>query len=564
MANTELRREPAAVKNFFDAVGQAAKGESNAGRMSVTAGAAAAVLADGNIKVPVAVSDLLGKYKPEAHGAILDSVLQGSEKYKREHGYMPDPSLIEFAIRSAHQSTLPLQQLTEGKIRLDNASSTHHDQLSLQPATAIVAILAQLAEAIPYAAYLPADVKNNEARLAILSHLAYSDMGEYLTGALLDGTAGGGNYLDSERVCLLSSNGGGGTALTYQVTQKYAPATVGGIAVAAGNVALPLLRGRTVLLVNGLPAGRETGNYGSGSNTIAGSVIIAATSYALSGTVNSDTGAISITSTPALPAGVYLEALAYIDYEKAPTYAPKVGIDATIYQLFARPSRGIVQTGIDASTQIQSELNIDPRGQALLGLRAQYAQERHYRSNAKMLRVASNLSDTWAYGYSSQILQKTRSDIWQNLVPIVAGLSQKMASVTMDHGITTLYLTGELAAQARGLPSTLWEPSGVVDRPGIYRLGRLFGQYDVYYTPKGLIESGGGDVSQILCVGRGSQVGRNPMVLGDAVPPVFLPLAMGTDMVQGDGFYTRNFTEINPHPPSAQGAALINVTGIKS
>ena len=139
-----------------------------------------------------------------------------------------------------------------------------------------------------------------------------------------------------------------------------------------------------------------------------------------------------------------------------------------------------------------------------------------------------------------------------------------MANITANHGITTLYMTGELAAQARGLPSTIWEPSGVVDRPGIYRLGRLFGQYDVYYTPRGLTESGNGDVSQILCVGRATETARNPVVFGDSVPPVFVPLAMGDDMVQGDGFYTRGFVEVNPHLPSAQGAALINVTGIKS
>ena len=560
MADNQPRREPVAVQNFFDAVGETA--QSNGHRKAVTASAAASVLADSSVQVPQSVSMLLGKYKPEAHGAVLDSVLQGAAHYEREHGFAPDATLTEFALHNALQSTRPLAELTEGaRVRLDNATNVHHDQLSLQPATAMVAIMAQFAEAVPYAAYLPADVKSNEARLAILSNIAYSDFGDYLTSSSLDGVAGGGNYLDSERVCLLSTTGGAGP-LAYTVTQK-GSAAVGGIAVSGSNVAMPLLRGRTVILVNGLPSASEAANYSSGSNTIAGQVTIAGTSYALSGTVNTDTGVISITSSPALPAGAVVEALAYIDFERAPTYAPKVGVDATVYKLFARPSRGIVQNSMDAMTQMQGELNLDPRGQALLSLRNQYAQERLYRANAKMKRIAGNLTDTWDYGYTAQIQQKTRPQIWTNLSPILSGLSQRMANATVDHGITTLFVTGELAAQARGLTTDFWQPSGLVDRPGVYRLGKLFGLYDVYYTPKGLTETGGGITSEILCIGRGTTVARNPIVMGDAVPPIFLPLAMGVDMVQGDGFYTRNFTEINPHLPSSQGAALISVINIK-
>lgn len=560
MAPVELRREPVAVKNFFDSVGSAA--ETQGGRRTVTADVARAVVADGSVKMPGSVDALLARYPEAAHGAILDSVLQGVDRYQAEHGFAPDAAFIETALHNAVKTVTPLADLQLG-VRLDSASNSHHDQLSLQPATAIVSIMAQFAEAIPFAQYLPADVKNNEARLAIMTNQANSDFGDYLAGASLDGIAGGGAYLDSERVCVLSVNGGGGTALTYTVTQKASDA-VGGIAPAAGNVALPLLRGRTVILVNGLPAAREAEvTAGSGNNTIAGQAVVNGSSYAISGTVNSDTGAISITSSPALPAGTVVEALAYVDFERAPQHAPKIGTEVQIYKLFARASRGIVQVSVDALTQMQQELSLDPRGQALLSLRAQFAQERHYRALKKMLRIGAGNAATWDYDWAGQKAEKSRDQVWLNLAPVLAALSQQMANDTVDHGITTLYMTGELAAQVKGLPSTIWEGSGITDRPGVYRLGRLFGRYDVYYTPKLLTEAGGGASSQILCVGRATNTARNPIVLGDAVPPLMLPLAMGTDLVQGDGFYTRGFTEINPHTPSAKGAALISVTNIK-
>lgn len=564
----DLARQPLAVKQFFDSCMEARVDVRSGPRAlkRLTADAAAEVVRSASL--PAVVGELLKRFDEKSHGLILDSVLTGMDRFKREHGFEAPADFVEFVIHDAVASCMPLKDLLEGNpvkgFRLDSATNYHHDQLSLNPATPMVAIMAQFAEPIPFAAYLPADVKSNEARLAIMSNKAQSNYGDYLNGDSLDGIAGGGAYLDSERICVMSVNGGGGTAITYTVTAKQSMA-VGGVAVAADNPAVPLLRGRTVILVNGIPAARESeaGAYGTGNNTLAGAIVIGSTSYAIAGTANSDTGVISITSTPALPAGNVVEALAYVDYEKAPQLTPKIGTDVQIYKLYARPSRGLVQSTIDAMTQMQAELALDPRGQAMLSLRAQFNQELHYGALKKMLRIAANLTDSWNYDYTSQIAQKDRSQIWLNLFPILAGLSQRMANQTIDHGISTLYVTGELAAQARGLPSTIWEPSGIVDRPGIYRLGRLNQQYEVYYTPKLLAETNNGQTSQILCIGRGSNTARNPIVRGEAVPPVFLPLGLQADLVQGDGFYTRQTTEINPHEPSARSAALINVTNIK-
>lgn len=549
MADNIPRRQPVAVKHFFDAVGAAASTAK-----TLTADAAATLLKDNSLTVPDAVGELLSKFKPESHHHLLDSVRAGVAEYERQHGFAPDASFIEYALDTAIRTATPLKDLNL-PVRLDSATNAHHDQISLQPATAMVAIMAQFAEAVPFAAYLSADIKSNEARLAIMDNKANSSFGDYAAGASLNGIDGGGAYVMAERICLLTSNGGAGP-FVFQVQAR----------TNATGANCPLLRGRTVFLVNGLPAARDVEGYGTGANSIAGSVTIAATTYTLGGTVNTDTGAISLTTSSALPAGTVVEALAYIDYEKAPQLAPEFGTEVNVYKLFAYASRGIAKNTIDAMTQMQNELALDPRGQALLSIRNQLAQERHYRAIQKMLRVAAGAgAKSWNYDYTGQIGQKDRAQIWLNFAPILAAASQEMANTTVDHGITTLYFTGELAAQLRGLPSTIFESSGIVDRPGIYRLGRLFGLYDCYYLPpgQGLTETGNGATSQVLAIGRGSSVARNPIVFGDAVPPVFLPLATGVDMVTQDGFYTRGFTELNPHLPSARAAIRIDVTAIK-
>jgi hypothetical protein len=543
MADSQVhRRQPVAVKMFFDAVEQTAPGAKR-----MTADAAQALFRDGEISVPDSVQRLVEKYKPEFHPMLLDAVRDGARMYEREHGFAPDASVIEFALDNALKTVTPLADL-QVPVRLDAATNAHHDQLSLQPAMAIVSIMAQFAEAIPFAAYLSADVKSNEARLAIMDNKADSSFGDYAKGDSLNGIAGGGAYVDCERVCLLTANGGAGP---FAFAVKARTNDTG--------VAVPLLRGRTVILVNGLPAAAEVRTTaGAGTNPVAGSVTIGGTTFALGGTVNTDTGAISITTSAALPAGTVVEALAYIDFERAPELAPYITTEATVYQLFARASRALVKVSIDAMTQMQQELALDPRGQSLLSLRAQWAQERHYRVLNKMLRIGLAKAVTWNYDYTAQIAQKDRSQLWLNLSPVLALESQKMAERTVDHGITTLYFTGLLAAELRGLPDTIFQSSGIVDRPGVYRLGRLFGMYECYYTPRGLTE--GATTSQILAVGRASNVARNPIVLGDAVPAVFLPLAMNADMATSDGFYTRAFTELNPHTPSADAAVVINVT----
>jgi hypothetical protein len=542
--------QPELVVPFFDAVSD----------VSTKGGDAAEVLKDANVSTPGLVSALLGKLPEKAHGAVLDSVLKGMEIYKNDHGFEAPAGLVEMAINSAYSQTRPFAEILHGQqnIRMDSATSLHHDQLSLNPAVVIVSIMKQFSEAVPFAAYLSADVKSNEAKLGIISHYAGSNFGAYTVGGTLNGIAGGFNYLDSERVVSLSVNGGAGP-FTAQVTAQNTGA------VSASNPAAPVLRGRSMVFVNGLPVAEEATNNqsGTGNSAISGTATVGSTDHAISGTVNTDTGLFTITATPALPANVLVEGVAYIDFERAPGLAPIVEARADIYKMYARPSRGLIGNTIDTTGQFQQELGLDPRGQSMMALREQYSTERHYGALAKGLKIGSNLTDSWAYDWVAQRDQKTRSIIWQDFASIIGGLSQKMANANSDYGIAGMYVTGELAAQIQGLPAEIFQSSGITDRPGIYRIGRLFNRYEVYYTPRVVTETGGGASGQILCYGRATEVARNPIVMGESVAPMLVPLAMGSDMVYRDGFYARNFTNVNPHRLSALGFATINVTAVK-
>lgn len=536
----------AKTEHFFDSLIGEARGEGGTLVLdsTQTKGVTAAALASSDL--PESVSNVISQIGDDKeHSRVLDSVLAGAEIYRREHGELPTADVIESALAQGFAAAQDPRKI------LDSVGSTaHHDVLSAQPNRVVVAITAAIAEAFPAATYLPADINSNEARLAIVSHLAGSTFGGYAQNDIMDGINVGSPYIGAERTITLTASAGR-DAYTGQFH-----AAIGG----SGGV--EVLRGRTIMYVNGFPCAFESHNApASASNVpVAGSVTLAGNEHTITGTVTPATGVVSLAINPAFPVGTVVQAEGYIDYEKQPQLTPEIVSQVTTYSLFAAPWRAKVKQTVDSKTQYTNELGLDLASESLIAVRNQFAMERHYRVLEKALALAASNTHTYDFDHDAQIAQKTRAQIWQDFQAVLGVVDQQMAEDTMDHGITHMYVGKKVAAQFLSLPRDLFEPSGIQARPGIYRLGRFLGRFEVYYTPKGIIE--GATTSQILCIGRSVQVARCPFVLGDAVPPTYMPLAFGDDMKYGSAFYARNFTAVNPHQPSAKGVALINITNL--
>lgn len=513
-------------------------------------------LKQSGMKLPRAVEEVISLMPEEDAARVLDSVLFGAEIYRQQHGVMPTGDVIQAALQQGRSAAYELDP--QGRVKsnrpraaLDSVGSTdHHDQISAQPNRIVVAITSAIAEAIPFATYLPTDIGSNEARLGIVSHLAGSSFGSYAQNELMDGVNIGKDYVSAERRITLTLNSDRDAA-TGQITTT-----------AGGATGVPLLRGRSIVFINGYPCAYEPhSTTGSVANSpISGNITLAGTDYAITGTVTVATGAFSLAFSPALPDGTVVEVEGFIDYEANPSLTPKIMTQVSTYSLFATPSRVIADQTVDSKTQYANELSLDLQSESLMAIRNQFGMERHYKSLAKLMALAQNNTETYDFDWGTQGVDKTRARIWQDAMAVIGVVDQQMAEDTLDHGISHLYVTKNVAAQLQSLPRDLFEPSGVTVRPGIFRVGRLFGRYEVYYTPRVLTETA--NSSQILAIGRSNQVARCPVVLGDAVAPTYLPLAMDTSMKYQNGFYARNFTCVNPHQPSAKGAALINVTNL--
>lgn len=510
-----------------------------------------------HIAVPESLQAVLDECNELESKAVVKAVLDGVGIYRHQHGCDAPADLIETALHVAYSTTdLAISRHQHRPKRLlDSANSNHHDQYSLQPNRAVLAILTMMGEAIPFAHYLPTDIGSNEAILAIMNHVAGSTHGGYAENAIMDGANSGDSYISSSRVnvSMPAVSTGNITGALTRIQSDYQTCD-------AAAAQIKLQRGRTNVFVNGYFAAKEVDKSGSGSSAVSGSIIISGTTYTIGGTINTDTGVYALTSTPALPTTVPVAVEGFIDFERAPELTPSIITSVSDYSYFASAWRATTQQTIDSRTQMANELGLDAASESIFAIQGQFANERHYNVLFKALRLAVNNQATFDFNWSSRSQQMNRAQIWRDLFPIFGGVSQKMALDTMDHGASHIYVGKLGMTNFLAMPDDIFEPSGIMFRPGIFRLGRYMKSVDVYYTPKGITETS--NSTQLLCIGKGNNVAMNPFVLGDAEAPTVMPLAVNADMKQGAAFYARNFTSVNKYAPAAAGCALINVTNL--
>jgi hypothetical protein len=551
-----FKRTTAEVGHFVDSLKEGASAKSGGATFD---SAAANQFMTGavnrnTVNIPATLQAVLDECNDQERGQITQAILDGIRVYEEQHGAAVPADVAELAFHKAYATTDAARR-KYGSV-LDSADSEHHDQGSLQTNRAVISILTTFAEAIPFANYLPVDIGSNEARLAIVSHNAGSAFGAYRQNDLLDGTHSGGSYVSSSRAHTVTANDSG--ALTGKLTVAQADSDT----CAQDAPGVKLLRGRSVVFVNGVLAAKEpVDSSGVGNSPVNGSITLAGTTYVIGGAIDTDTGVFALSTTPALPGTIPVTVEGFIDFERDAGVTPSIITAVTMYSLYANPWRVITRQSIDARTQMGNELNLDPYSESIIAIQNQFANERHFNVLAKARRLAANNQASYDFAWAERSKLMNRARIWQDFSATLGAASQQMAVDTLNHGITHLYVGKDIAAQWMGLSSDLFEPSGLSARPGIFRIGQLFGQYDVYYTPREVFETDTG--GQILAVGRATDAARNPIVLGDAVPPTVKPLLAGDDLREGAGFYARNFTTVNPHGPSSLGCALINVINLR-
>lgn len=551
--------------NFLDGVGEMAKAGKSAGDIAAEAlSARSGAPEDLRYMLDSVKSKVAANGQKEAD-RIMDSVLMGAKHYEREHGRKPTGDVVAAAVQQGLAAFRGIDPET-GNPLLDSAgiansaSSAGHDPISLQANRAVTSVFSLFAEAIPFAGYLPFDIGSNQAKLMMTRNVASSAFGDYQAGATINGVNGGGNYASSARTVRFTTTGSAPYAAKFS-RQNLASAP--GICDPAAD-GVPVFRGRTIIYVNGMPAGRDQSGGAAANSPFTATANVGGTDYALVGTVTVATGAISITSiSPAAPStGFEVTARGFIDYEKASSLTPSFGVITDTYDLFATPWRADLAVSIDSDTQHRNEAGLDPFAVALQGLRNNQALERHYAALAMVQRIGDNYAETYDFEWAARNQDMTRARAFQDFHAFLHTVDQKMANRTMDHGSSHWYVDKWMAGILKSLPPDVFTPSGVAVRPGIYRIGRLASGHEFYYTPRLLSEDPTRATSKMIGVGRASDVACNPIQCGDAVAPTYLDQGMLKDMNRRAGVYARDFTEVNPNPVCASGCVTVTMTNL--
>ena len=530
-----------------------------------------------SLNLPVGFKQFFGEVSATDRVIIAGGILDSIAQYEAAHGQAVPPDLMEaasnllgsFTQQGIHDSLSQggIMSITPSQYNqfLDDATTSSPDGGSLQANRAVVAVQNLLTTALPWGGYLPSDINSGEAKLIIVNHQAGSTFGQYAEDASIDGANSGKRFFDARRTHTVT--GDGTTAnLTGQLTTIQATsetcATVG-----SGATAAKLVKGSTSVYIQGHKVAKVAIDNEATSQSISGSVVLTSTTYTLSGTISADTGAFTLTSSPVLPLGIDAVIESFIDYNRQPEVIPTLKLSANKFSLYARPFRGFMQVGIESLMQIRQEAGIDPLTELNRTLQVQVGNGKHYRALEYARRLAKNNSyPAWNMSTWLDSGAQTRSQNMADIsIPLMA-VSQQMAIDTNVTGVTHLYVGKVVAAWLQTLVmGGRFVPSGLRNVPQIFRLGRLDGLYEVYYSPDQTETTDGSGITtaKILCVGQSGDVARSGIILGTAIAPIMLPIGNTFDLKQGVGYMEKTFIEPNPHLPSSKAFAEITLTGLK-
>ena len=164
-----------------------------------------------------------------------------------------------------------------------------------------------------------------------------------------------------------------------------------------------LLKGRTIIYINGLPVAKGTSaDAPASASPISGYVRLGGTLFTVSGSMNSDTGAVKVTTVPALPANTPVIAEAVIDFENNKGIIPIVNTIATRFILRVSPWKANAFVSTDSQTQMANEIGLNPMGESMLAIRNQFANERHYQVLEKATRIGANNAMVWDFKWDSR------------------------------------------------------------------------------------------------------------------------------------------------------------------
>lgn len=480
--------------------------------------------------------------------ATLDSACRDFEQM---HGSKPSGAILDSAIRTTLNSLSSSYRTLAGlKVAAYDDVQGGMSGAPMQANRAALGIYNAITEAIPFAGVIPMS-EGLQGKVIIAQHEAANTVGHYRANDSLDGINAGKPFMLATR----DVQAEGSDLTNYTAKIKYAEGDANGS---------PVIPSGTDVFVNGLPAGGVPVNTSSSNATapIVGSVVLNGTTHNVTGTLTTATGDVTLKFDPKLPTGSTVHVSGILNYEHPDMKGkrPRFQASARSYDFRATFTSGLYQVSQEAKAQFSAEVRLDPASEAMLAMRQQANAERHRTALNYMYRIGKNFIITANMNAQARQDERSRASMWSDLLFALTAADQNMIERTNAFGIGVIYVGGKGRAELEALPENLFQKAGSPSRPGIYRIGRLFNRYEVYYAPN-LVNENATSI-EMLAIGRSEQTGLNPLIIGDVVAPTFVYLGNTPDLLEGAGYFQAGALRVNPHAQAATGAAIIAITGL--
>lgn len=503
--------------------------------------------------LPEQVTFAAGAAPQNTAAVVMDAVAKAAAIYKKEHGRDAPSWVMDDAMRSvipmvnktaAQELGLPDSYLN-GNAVFDDVSSVSGGAMSVSQA--VTAIFTGYSDPIPFGGRI-AMSGGMEGKIIVVGHRAAKAAGEYGKHETLDGLNAGKSFMLTQRYFEATEDAG-----TWTATAKASLSDANGS---------PIIPSAVQVLVNGLLVASSDvrRKRGDAQFTFSETFDLDQDTHTASVTVNPLTGVISAQFSPALAGGATVDFGANIDFEHENMTGkrPVVESHAESRSLRATFASGLYQVSQEARYQWNSEVRLDPTSQSLGALRTQSFAERHLLAVDRMYRVGQGFQFSFNMDKANRMTERSIASIMIDLGQALDEANLNMIARTNLNGVGVIYVGEVAASYFSNLPREIFESSGIKPRAGTYRLGRLFGKYELYYSPSRRLAATQNGFP-MLCIGTSDQVGANPYITGSALSPVISPLATTVDGVTGQFYFEAGAETVNPHTKCAQSAALLNV-----
>ncbi len=501
----------------------------------------------------LAVADAIGTKEQSGRSMVVAALQSGIACYEKQHGCKPSGAVLDSAIRVTLNSVSSsyAASATDNRVVFDNLVTGMQSNSPMVANRAAIVLNNAIGLAIPFAGYVPMG-EGMKGQVIVAGHAAGNTVGDYVKNDSLDGLSAGRNFMSAERVVLAESTDQ--TNFTFKI--KHAKDDAEGS---------PTMPSHTEVLINGIPYSAAAINTDVRASTVrlAGSAVLEdGKEYNFVGSLAVEKGNGNLTFTPPLPAGAQVHVVGMLNYEheSMANKRPRFLSTAQPYEFRAGFVSGLYQVSQEASAQFKAETRLDPASEAMFSMQMQDKIEQHFNGLKSNYRVAQSYKYSANLNGTTRLNDRSMAALWSDVLFKLKEADMAMVARTGAFGIKYLYVGAKGAAHISSLPNEIFEPSLSPVVAGIYRVGRLFGQYEVYHAPNIVNETS--DSIEILAIGASEQTGMNTYIVGDVLPPVFKNLGLTESLLEGAAYFSCGASRINPYHKAAKGSALIAVTGL--